>query len=97
MKFFILIITGLFFIGCHGAVTKYVDGKKFEEIYSIGWFTPTYQYERVSNCKVDTNTGKTVEPCTVIATGKGGLQKDLAGPIAPMRFRVKVHFLRRVR
>ena len=89
MKLFILlVITGLFFMGCHGAITTYVDGKKFEEIYSIGLFTPTYQYERVSDCKVETETGKTVEPCIVIAIGKGGLQKDITGPIAPMLMQV---------
>ena len=68
----------LLIAGCAGVTSRMTDGYKFEEIWSVGLFTPTYQYKRVSQCQVV--EGRTVEPCVPI--GKG-FTVDVSGPVAP--------------
>ena len=94
------LIIGLFvfIIGCTGAPIKHVflDGNQkayqIEEVYDIGIFTPTIQYERVSSCDVvitHINTtkhgngydSKSVTNCVVL---NDEFKKDIASPIGPM-------------
>jgi hypothetical protein len=92
--------------GCAGSDLRYImaDDKKsaykMEEIYSIGLFTPTYQYKRVSRCAVSQvkhdsgNTGKDGKygswtedkiSSQCVALGKGdGFSNDVASPVGPM-------------
>lgn len=73
--------------GCTGVTNSMKGGYKFEEVYSIGLFTPTYQYKKVSKCKTEMGVDKfgfpkekTVEPCSPI--GKE-YSLDMSGPAAP--------------
>jgi len=72
------------------------DGRayKLEEVYSIGLFTPTYQWKRTSACEVETThiqttkhgTGyesKSVKNCAYIGGGDG-FTHDTASPVGPM-------------
>lgn len=96
--FFLILFSLVLLTGCVGASTKYVDGAKIEEVWSVGVFTPTVQMTRMSKCVVKeihhppapnsygdgwTET-KTTEPCQVIGTNKDGFMNSTAGPIAPV-------------
>ena len=96
-KLFLVSTLTLLITSCTGAPVKHVflDNNKayqLEEVYSIGIFTPTYQYERVSTCdvvithvnKTKHGTGydsKSVENCVVLNTD---FKKDIATPVGPM-------------
>lgn len=74
----IITISVAMLAGCTGVNSNMTGGYKFEEVYGIGLFTPTYQYKKVSKCQVV--EGRTVEPCSPI--GKE-FTLDMAGPAAP--------------
>lgn len=98
-RFIVLIGVILLFGACAGVSQKIVhtdDGRayKLEEVYSIGLFTPTYQWKRTSACEVevthvksnDFGTGydhKTVKNCAYIGGGDG-FTNDTTSPVGPM-------------
>jgi len=87
---------------CQGAPKNIIysdDNKKayqMEEVYSIGLFTPTYQWKRTSVCDVVINhtnstphgsgyDSRSVENCKPIGNNDG-FTNDTATPVAPMLF-----------
>jgi len=87
-----LVCVLIMFSGCalfKGASTTYKDGYKFEEVYSVGIATSTYQYENVTKCTetiivddegIEHRT--THEPCELPITAIG-FKKDVSSPIGP--------------
>lgn len=101
-KLSILFVIGFLFImlqGCTGATNKVVksdNGQAYslEEVYSIGLFTPTWQFRKASACDIKitriktTNHGtgydsETVENCRVIGVDDG-FAADTTSPVGPM-------------
>ena len=97
-KFIVLIAVIVMFSACAGVSQKIVhtdDGRayKMEEVYSIGLFTPTYQWKRTSSCDVEVThiqttkhgsgyDSKTVKNCSYIGGGDG-FTNDTTSPIGP--------------
>lgn len=97
-----LIIGSLFIMlqGCVGATDKVVksdSGQAYnlEEVYSIGLFTPTWQFRKASACDLkvthinapnsfgDGYDSESVENCKVIGAGDG-FTADTTSPVGPM-------------
>lgn len=103
-KVLLAIIAFALLQGCSGVSKKIIHADngvayKLEEVYSIGLFTPTYQWKRTSICKTEkklinkTKHGKgyetvsIVEPCKVIGR-RDGFSSDVASPVGPALMQV---------
>lgn len=100
-RFLPLLLISFLFTGCAGVSQKIIhaeDGKsyKMEEVYSVGLFTPTWQYKKASECETvvehvqpsqyafgDGYDTKSVKNCKVIGAASDGFTADTTGPIGP--------------
>jgi len=99
-RFIVLILVAFMFSACAGVSQKIVhteDGRayKMEEVYSVGLFTPTYQWKRTSACEVEVTRinapnsfgdgydSKSVKNCSVIGSNDG-FTHDTTSPVGPM-------------
>ena len=97
-KLFLVSTLTLLITSCTGAPVKHVfldnntKAYQIEEVYDIGIFTPTIQYERVTSCDVlithinSTKHGsgydsKSVTNCVPLSDE---FKKDIASPVGPM-------------
>lgn len=95
--FFITVL--LVFQGCAGVTERIIysdsgQAYKMEEVYSIGLFTPTYQYKRASACAVEEKLIKTtkhgsgymsksITNCQVLGLNNDGFTNDTTSPVGP--------------
>lgn len=100
MKKVLLAFIGIVVLqGCSGVSQKIIHADngmayKMEEVYSVGLFTPTYQWKRTSVCETEkklinnTKHGagyekiSIIEPCRVLGRGDG-FSSDVASPVGP--------------
>ena len=91
----------LFLTGCQGISQHIVHGEggvsyKMEEVYSVGLFTPTWQYKRASECETvpagieeskwaleENYDLASVKNCKVIGAKGDGFTADTTGPVGP--------------
>ena len=96
-KLFLVSTLTLLITSCSGAPIKDLFandsiGYQVEEVYDIGIFTPTIQYEMISQCDViithinstDFGSGYDSKSLTNCRPLPAGFKKDIASPVGPM-------------